>query len=461
MTARALRVADGASYDVIVMGGGPSGTMAGIAAARGGARTLVVEQHGFFGGSLTAMGVGPMMSFHNNAGVQVVRGLPQELIDRLVAGGASPGHVPDSTTYCTTVTPFDSEYLKIELEQMLREAGAEVLFHTQLADARVASDRITDVVLCNKAGLTAYRAAVFVDASGDGDLSARVGVAFQVGRAEDAATQPMTMNLKVGNVDTGRVRQYALDNPDDFVFAHGVTLGLERLRATPRLSLAGFRNAWEAARARGEVDVPREHVLFFETATPGVVIVNTSRVQGLDATDPAQLSQAEMIGRRQCAQIFDFLRRHCPGFERAIRMDASPQIGVRESRHVKGLYTLTAEDLAGQRRFPDPVALGGYPIDIHSPASVETDTVHFREGTTYEIPMRSLLVASPDNLVIAGRCISATHEAMAAFRVTPIAMAIGQAAGTIAAIAVQTRTPAASVHYSDVRGRLLTDGARL
>src|SRR5918999_3553259 len=145
---RTLPVGTGPSYDVVVMGGGPSGTMAGIAAARGGARTLVVEQYGFLGGSLTAMGVGPMMSFHNNVGEQVIEGLPQELIDRLVARGASPGHIADSTTYVTTVTPFDSEYLKIELEQMLREAGADVLFHTQLAGAALEDDgrRIAEVV---------------------------------------------------------------------------------------------------------------------------------------------------------------------------------------------------------------------------------------------------------------------------------------------------------------------------
>lgn len=462
MTHPDLQINIGPSYDVVVVGGGPSGTMAGIAAARIGAKTLVIEQHGFFGGSLTAMGVGPMMSFHNNAGDQVVEGLPQELIDRLVARGASPGHIEDSTTYCTTVTPFDSEYLKMELEGMLEEAGADVLFHTKLAAARLGENgRIADIVVCNKGGLTAYPGKTCVDASGDGDLAVRAGVPFVMGRAHDRVTQPMTMNLKVGNVDVERVRRYALENPDDFVFAHGEEEGLERLKRTPRLSLAGYRKAWEAAKKQGEIDVPREHVLFFETATPGVVIVNTSRVQGLDATDPLQLSRAEMIGRRQCTQIFDFLRRRCPGFENAIRMDASSQIGVRESRHVEGIYTLTADDLARRRDFPDPIALGGYPIDIHSAEKAETDSVHFAEGTTYQIPMRSLLVEMPDNLVIGGRCISATHEAMAAFRVTPIAMAIGQAAGTIAATATATGTPPAQVDYGAVRTQLLAHGAKL
>lgn len=461
MDTRQLRVHNGSAYDVIVTGGGPSGTMAAIAAARAGARTLVVDQQGFFGGSLTAMGVGPMMSFHNNVGEQVIRGLPQELIDRLVARGASPGHIADSTTYVTTVTPFDSEYLKIELEQMVRDAGADTLFHTQLADVQLERDRIAEVVLCNKAGLTAYRAGVFVDASGDGDLATRSGTEFTMGRDEDGATQPMTMNLKVANVDVDRIRRYVLENPDDFVFANGQKEGLARLERTPRLSLAGYKRAWQEAKARGEVTVPREHVLFFETSTRGVVIVNTSRVQGYDPTDPQQLSEAEMLGRQQCAEIFRFLQRYCPGFEDAVRMDASPQIGVRESRHVKGLYTLTAEDLVRQRSFPDPIALGGYPIDIHSPEHAETDSIQFAEGTTYQIPMRSLLVAAPENLIVAGRCISATHEAMAAFRVTPIAMAIGQAAGTIAALAVRQRTVPARVAYRDVRELLLANGAKL
>ncbi len=457
-----LRVHQAESYDVIVMGGGPSGTMAALAAARAGARTLIVEQYGFFGGSLTAMGVGPMMSFHNNTGEQVVKGLPQELIDRLVARGASPGHIEDSTTYCSTVTPFDSEFLKMELEAMLEEAGADILFHTRLAEVlRDERGDIAALVLCNKAGLTAYTAAVYVDASGDGDVAASAGVPFVKGREADAATQPMTMNLKVGNVDTERVRRYAIENPDDFVFEHGAEKGIERLKRTPRLSLAGYVKAWTEAKERGEIDVPREHVLFFETATPGVVIVNTSRIQGLDATDPHDLSRAEMIGRRQCTQIFDFLRRHCPGFENAIRMDASAQVGVRESRHVRGLYTLTAEDLAAERDFPDPIALGGYPIDIHSPDKAQTDSVHFAEGTVYQIPMRSLLVEAPRNLVIAGRCISATHEAAAAFRVTPIAMAIGQGAGTIAAqAAAQGRAPQ-DLDYADVYAHLRAHGAKL
>jgi len=360
------------------------------------------------------------------------------------------------------VTPFDSEELKIELETMLLEAGGEVLYHTQLADVQLVENRIAATVVYNKAGLTAIKARIFIDASGDGDLAARAGAPFDFGRSGDAATQPMTMNLKLGNVDTAAIRRYAMENPDDFLWHPvGQAEALRRLQTSPRISLAGFLKAWRAARDRGEIDIPRDQVLFFETPVPGVVIVNTSRVVGLDATDPFQLSKAESIGRRQCAQIFRFLQNHAVGFEKAIRMDTAAKIGVRESRHVRGLYTITAEDILSGTRFDDTIALGGYPIDVHSPTSVTTDTRHLPPDAAYCIPLRSLLVEKPRNLIVVGRCISATHEAAAAFRVSPIAMAIGQGGGVTAAEAVLAGVPPVDVPFVSIRGRLLSQGARL
>lgn len=449
-------------HDVVVVGGGVSGSVAAIAAARAGAKVLLIEEQGFLGGSLTAMGVGPMMSFHNPAGDQVVRGIPDEIIARLKARGASAGHIPDTTTYCSTVTPFDSEELKIELETMLTEAGGQILYHTQLATVEREAAQIARIVVCNKAGLTPVRARVFIDATGDGDLAARAGAAFQKGRAQDGAAQPMTMNLKVANVDTAALRAYVRAHPEDFHWhPGGQAEGLARLEVSPCISLAGFLQAWRAARARGEVDVPRDHVLLFETPQPGVVIVNTSRVVGLDATDPLQLSRAEAIGRRQCVQIFTFLRRHAAGFARAVRMDTAAKIGVRESRHIAAHYTLTAADIMETRAFADAIALGGYPIDIHAPDEASTNTTHLRPDTVYQIPLRSLLVEQPDNLIVVGRCIGATHEAAAAFRVTPISMAIGQGGGVAAAEAARRGVPPVEVPFAAIRDRLLAQGACL
>jgi hypothetical protein len=460
----ALDIKGGPDCDVLVAGGGVSGAVAAIAAARTGVRVLLVEEQGFLGGSLTAMGVGPMMSFHNPAGKQVVRGIADEIIARLQARGASTGHIPDTTTYCSTVTPFDSEELKIELETMLAEAGGRVLYHTQIAAVEKAKDgALARVIVCNKTGLMSLAAKVFVDATGDADLAVRAGVPFQLGREKDCAAQPMTTNLKLANVDTAAIRAYALAHPEEFLFhPRGPEEAARRLRESPRISLAGFLSAWKAARERGEVDVPRDQVLFFETAEPGVVILNTSRVTGLDATDPFQLSRAEAIGRKQCAQIFAFLKKHAVGFASAIRMDTAAKIGVRESRHIKGRHTLTAEDLLSARAFDDAVALGAYPIDIHSAdGQAVTNTTHLKPDSAYQIPLRSLLVEQPANLIVVGRCISATHEASAAFRVTPISMAIGHAGGVVAAEAAARGVVPFEVPFGAIRERLLAQGAQL
>ncbi|EIP98858.1 Glucose inhibited division protein A [Opitutaceae bacterium TAV1] len=453
-----LPVTIGGTYELIVIGGGPSGSVAAIAAARCGVRVLLVEQYGFLGGGLTAMGVGPMMSFHNGAGEQLVKGIPDEIVNRLAARGASSGHIVDSTTYCSTVTPFDSEELKIELETLLTEAGGEILYHTQLAAAQVEGDRLASVVLCNKAGLTSYAAKAFIDATGDADLAVRSGADTRFGRETDGLAQPMTMNFKVANVDVDAIRSQVISHPENFRFEHGQEEGLRRLPVVPRLSLFGFFKEWHEAQRTGEVDVPREGVLMFETPQPGVVIVNTSRINGLRATSPSDLSRAEMEGRRQCRQIFDFLKKHIAGFANAIYLGTPAKIGVRESRHVRALHQLDAGELIESRPCADPVALGGYPIDIHIPGGGARPV---DPGTVYQIPLRSLLPERPRNLVLAGRCIGATHRAAGGFRVTPIVMAIGQAAGVVAAESVLKNLAPADVPYPVVRRRLLEQGAKL
>lgn len=448
-------------YDVIVVGGGPSGTMAAVAAARNGARTLLVEQYGYLGGALTVMGTHPMMTFHNKAGRQLIGGLPQELVDRLVERGSSPGHIRDSITYNSFLTPFDAEGMKVVLDQMTTEAGVEVLFHTLLVDVNREGDRIVALQLANRGGLSMTEASIFIDATGDADVAAHAGVPCVMGTG-DGATQPMTMNCKVANVDMARVRAYAHEHPEDFWFKDGAPAALKILDETARVSLGGFRKAWNEAKERGEITIPRADVLFFETATPGVVVINCTRIQGLDPTNPFDLSRAEMIGRQQVQQVFAFLKKYAAGFEQGILMDTPAQIGVREGRHPQGEYILQADDLIEETRFPDPVLHAGYPIDIHSTKPGQGDkSVHLRAEGAYQIPLRCLLPGKPENLVLAGRAISATHEAAAAIRVSPLAMAIGQAAGTLAAMAVQQQSTPQQIPYSELRHRMLSQGVML
>lgn len=204
---------------------------------------------------------------------------------------------------------------------------------------------------------------MFIDATGDGDLSARAGVEYTKGRESDGATQPMTLNMKMYNVNIPRVKQYIHEHPDDFPLYNGDTSIIE---TSSRLSVGGFDSLFKEAKARGEISIPRENILFFETNNPGEVILNTTRILGHDATDALSLSKAEMVGRKQCRELEMFVHKYIPGFEDAVVESTGPSIGVRGSRQIKGLYTLTAEDLLEQRKFTDTIAHSGYPIDIHS-----------------------------------------------------------------------------------------------
>jgi hypothetical protein len=240
----------------------------------------------------------------------------------------------------------------------------------------------------------------------------------------------MTTNMKVSGVDMDALKAEIRAHPENFNIKD-----LSAMDRAPRLSVAGFYKEFQKAKEEGLLHTQREDVLLFETVNPGEVIVNTTRIIKLDPVDPWDLSRAEQEGRRQAGELMTFFRESCACFANATLVSTGVQVGVRESRRVLGDYLLTQEDLLSSRHFPDTVALGGYPIDIHNPAGAATATTHLQPGQYYFIPYRSLVVKGFDNLLVCGRCMSATHEAGAAIRVTPIAMAIGQAAGAAAGLA--------------------------
>jgi hypothetical protein len=449
-------------YDIIVVGGGPAGTVASIAAAREGARVACIERYGFLGGTLTAAMVAPIMGFHAGER-QVVRGIPQEIVDRLIALGASPGHVPDPIDFCYTVTPFDYEGLKRVYLEMAVDAGVDLWLHTVFLDAEAVDGHIESIRVWQKDGIKELQATIYVDASGDADLSAAAGVPTRTGRDEDHRTQPMTLMFRLGAVDWDRVIDHVATHEEEIQHGQGVheRIEIEWLRALPIRGFAGFSSLVTAARERGEWTVPRDRLLVFEGVRPGEAVVNTTRVLGRLGTVGADLSRAEIEGRQQAYQVVDFLRRHLPGFAAAYLLETPAQIGVRETRRIVGDYMLTQEDILSGRKFPDAIACGAYPIDIHDPASARLIAKRLPPGEYYTIPYRSLLPKAARNLLAAGRCISATHEAFAAFRVSAIVMAIAQAAGTAAAMSVKDRQEPRMVKIQDLRGRLQQHGAFL
>ncbi|MEI6890949.1 MAG: FAD-dependent oxidoreductase [Pontiella sp.] len=444
-------------YDVIVVGGGISGAMAAIGSARAGAQTLIVEQYGFLGGMLTAAGVGPMMTFHAGE-EQIIKGTTGELIDRLEKKGKSPGHIFDTTGFTYTVTPFDVEGMKIELETMLVEAGGEVLYHAMLAGVKQEGGQIVEITVCTKSGLMPLKAKVFVDATGDADLAFHAGVECTKGRESDGSCQPMTMKMRMLNVDTQEVRNYIKNNPDEFPRLEG---NVNQIDKASRISIGGFVQTLEKAKAAGDFTLPREDILFFEANTPGEVIVNTTRILGYDANDPWSFSQAEMEGRRQAQELDRFLKKYVPGFKNSVLVYTGPQIGVRSSRQIKGLYTLSGQDIHTRKPFEDTIAHTGYPVDIHSPDGAGTDHVKPEWGTFCNIPYRCLVNGQISNLVTVGRCISVDFEAQAAVRTTPTMGAVGQAGGIAAALAVDGGIAVAEINPKTLREVLVRQGSFL
>lgn len=411
-----------APCDVLVVGGGPGGLAAAVAAARNGADTLLVERYGFLGGMATAGLVNPYMTYWAGE-EQIINGIHQEICDRLTALGAYGKG---------SRTAFDSEAYKFVADRMCEESGVNLLLHSLLSDVTISDGVINSVEIAGKSGKQSVKAEVFIDCTGDADLAFMAGATCEKGRAEDGLTQPMTLNFRVCNVDASRMPG-----------------GAER------------NELYDKAKAEGRLTCPRENVLMFLTTRPDVMHFNQTRITGADGTSTVDLTRAEIEGRRQSWEFLEFLRRDVAGFENAEIQVSGPQIGVRESRRVIGDYVMTEEDVLEARKFSDVIARGSYSIDIHSPTGAGTVIKRLRSGESYDVPYRCLIPLGIDNLLIAGRPISATHEAHSSVRIMPICIAMGQAAGTAAALSVKGKIVPRKLDVATLQSALREQGANL
>lgn len=441
-------------YDVAVLGGGPAGIAAALSSARSGARTILVERYGFLGGMSTAAMVYPWMTFHSAVGEHVIKGIAQEIVERLMALGASPGHLRDTIGFTHTLTPYHPEVYKVLAFEMLEEAGVEVLLHTSIIDVETdqEGERIERVQVYNKSGICYLQAKAFVDATGDGDVAYMAGAPWEQGN-DTHNVQPMTMKFRMKGVDLQKVKRYMQENPSQF-YHKSLIAELDHL---PLTGVMGFYDKWNAA----DLPIQREGVLFFSGPHEDEVLVNVSRVSGLDPTNIEDLTKAEIEGRKQVLQLESFFQQCIPGFEKAVVAAVGSQIGVRETRRIIGHYVLNGLDVLDARRFDDVIARSGYPIDIHNPEGKGVTANFIREGGTYDIPYRSIVPLKIGNLLLAGRCISTTHEAQATTRLTPSCMAIGQAAGIAAALAVKHHCNAIDVPVTELQERLIEGNAVL
>lgn len=436
--------------DVIVVGGGVTGVAAGIAAARAGAKTLVLEPRPFVGGNATT-GL-CLHSFLTRDRRQTVFGLAQEIVDRLVAVGAAVGHVPYDG-FVSAVTPVDGDWFRIVAAQMLTEAGAQVIYGASVVEVEREGDAITGLVCSMKGGLRILRAASYVDTSGDADIAAFAGCPTRKGEITTGKMQPVSMLMHFHRVDTKRI---------------AATLGEVSPAMVQRpdhpepipVYFNGTFSEWNDIILSERIFPNRDHKVFFNTVWPDRVNVNTSAVFGVDGTDPLAMARAMHDLTQQCVRAGQFLQRHVPGFERGYFV---PQVvaGVRESRNILGRYEITREDVLEGRNFEDTVGQICFPVDIHDPDTGQAYFVDVGGDGAFDVPYRSMLPQGVDNLLVAGRCISATHFAHGATRNMAPCLVTGQAAGTAAAMAARRNAPLAELHVPDLQAQLLADGAYL
>jgi hypothetical protein len=382
-------------------------------------------------------GATTLLPTDHGPGEAVVGGALAKLLARLVSvGGAIPPTL--ATGY---VVPFDPEWFKIVALDLLDEAGVQLLFHA-FASGVLGEERVEGVIFETKSGPLAIRARVTVDCTGDADVAVQAGTPYEIGRA-DGLVQPMTLMFRMAEFHRAAFEAYVKENPKQWRGVHGL---------------------WDLVREAtqaGALKLPREDILFFATPHEGEVSVNSTRVTRVLGTDVWDLSYAEWMSRRQMRQIAEFLRRYVPGFERSYVMQSGVNVGVRETRRIVGDYQLTADDVLSARKFEDGIARGAYPVDIHNPTGSGTVLKRLPPGEAYDIPLRCLMPKNADGLVVAGRCISGTHEAHSSYRVMPIVMATGQAAGVTAAIAARRGIFPRQISVKVVQHELVRQGASL
>ncbi len=414
-------------YDVIVVGGGPAGVGAALGAARQGAKTLLIEQYAFLGGMWTAGMVIPIWDWENKGGIM------QEIVDGLME--------EKHTAYSGPLLGFDIEAMKLLLDQMMLNSNVTLLFHTWFSAPIMQNNTICGVIVENKSGRQAYGAKCVIDCTGDGDVAARAGAPFKVGREKDGATQPMSLMFKMGEMDYVQAMDYS---------------------AGPLKTTDLFFHMEHAAQAAGlnnyAFNFDRPYILSLPTPHQG--IAEMTHVRNKSGINAQELSEAEVEGRALVHEAMDYFTKYMPQFRHAILEQTAPCIGVRETRRIMGEYELTLDDILEGRMHEDGICTCAFSIDIHQPDGLSQEGYEYHTKP-YHIPYRSLVPLKVENLLVDGRCISGSYEAHASYRVTGDCVAMGQAAGIAAAIAVKNTIPPRNIDTRDLIQLLRNQGVNI
>lgn len=419
--------------DVLVIGSGSAGATAAIAAAQEGVSVTLAERCGFMGGTSTAV-LDTFCGFYvyskDGPGRKIVGGIPDRVVEGLFERNKA---IIRSSTYwrAGNVITYCPHTLKVIWEQLALEAGVRLLYHTYVLDTLIRDGRVMGVIAATKGGLIRLEADVIIDASGDADVAFRAGVPCET--PQDQSVQALTTTFRLANVDVKRALQTAE---------------------------SALHEKMEEARGSGAYNLPRAGGDIYPSPLTGLIATNITRLSGIDPTDPIQLTHAEIEGRQQALEYTRFLCERIPGYENAYLAGLSTQIGIRESRRIFGEYRLTRQDVLEAQRFDDAIAECGWPFEDHGVGDA-TQVEYLAEGQTYDLPFRCLVPQQVEGLLVAGRCLSADHDAHASVRVMAQCMAMGQAAGVAAAIVTAGGLSVHEIPITELQTRLRDIGAIL
>lgn len=445
--------------DIVVVGAGPGGLSAAISAARQGADVLLVERLGYLGGCL-AMGL-PLLGYYDAQERFVSGGFAQELVERLRELNGATAHRICPMHNSTTL--IDPSITKILCFQMAQEAGVRLLLHCELADAVVENGAIREITVVGKGQKIHISGKVFIDGTGDGDLAYLCGCRYEKGQAGTGEMQSPTLTFDLGGVELPRLFDYLEEHPGDFQYCDTMEVkpgyNTAHLRGDRNHVFIGMRETLARLKQEGKCPIKRDTLIYINQMNPGHVVINSIRILDFDGSDVQSLTDGETESYLTILPLIKMLRENIPGFENCYLSHINPVIGVRESRRIQGIRTLTAEDVLAGSVPQDSICLGSFKIDIHAGA---TDSTIFKYlDHPYGIPYGCAVSADVTNLMMAGRCISVDAVAFGSIRIMPTCMGVGQGAGVGAALAVREGIAPGAVDVQKIRDVLLKSKAIL
>jgi len=416
--------------DILVVGGGPAGVSAAFSASRLGMNTLLIEQFNCLGGVATAGGHGHICLYSSwGTNERIVGGITFEIAKRVTEAGFG--------VHNNSSLDFEVEGMKLVLEKMAEESGVKLLYHTFFSDSIVEDGKIIGVIVQNKSGRQVILAKRIIDCTGDGDVSAKAGCEFYFGEDGTGLCQPATLMFTIGGVDYERVRAF-----------RGNDYKLEWV--------------WKKAQENGDMRPFQDQVMgwWWTPTRPDFLGINFTHINFINSTKAEDLTKATIEGRKQAYESIEVFRKYIPGMENCYMVSTPNTVGIRESRRIKGEYTLTKDDVLSQRKFDNSIGYGSFFIDIHnvSGPGMDKKTIRPDKGFKYQIPYTILVPKDIDNLLVAGRCVSVDHEALGSLRVMPQCGVLGEAAGTASVLSIQENTTPRNIDIKKLQGMLKKQG---